>query len=242
MDAEEAAALIFRLDDENAPVDELSDSSDDEVLSSDNEGLSSDEEEKINERGSDFFSDSEHDDDDEDDDGGLVRESTASSQRCGRSCEAGGRARVVRLSSSRSDGRSGCRGRSTTFSGRGLGRGGPSASLSRGRSGGRARFAALSSYAGIDAGPTQLPTFHAQDVGMQLPAGFVPTSELDFFKLFMGDDVLNSIAQFTNMYAEKNIASKPSHANPDGTWQATDKVEIERLLALLFFKPCLHCQ
>ena len=90
MDAEEGAALIFRLDDENAPVDELSDSSDDEVLSSDNEGLSSDEEEKINERGSDFFSDSEHDDDedDEDDDGGLVCESTASSQHRGRSCEA----------------------------------------------------------------------------------------------------------------------------------------------------------
>ena len=52
--------------------------------------------------------------------------------------------------------------------------------INRGRSGGCARFAALSSFADIDTGPTQLPTFHAQDVGMQLPAGFVPTRELDF--------------------------------------------------------------
>ena len=49
----------------------------------------------------------------------------------------------------------------------------------------------------------------------------------------MVDDVPDSIAQFTNMYAEQNISRKPSHADPNGTWLPTDKAEIEHLIAIL---------
>ena len=72
--------------------------------------------------------------------------------------------------------------------------------------------------------------------GLHLPAGFEPTCEGDFFKLFFPPHVVDAIVEYTNAYAQANIAAKPSHANKDGEWTPTTRGEIYRLLAVLLYQ------
>ena len=97
-------------------------------------------------------------------------------------------------------------------------------------------FAANSYEDQDDHGPEELPQFHPVDgaQGPQLPAGFEPTCELDFFKLFFSDEVVDAITGFTNAYARAHISRKPSYGRrADGHWEPTTREEQFKLLALL---------
>ena len=71
--------------------------------------------------------------------------------------------------------------------------------------------------------------------GLHLPDDFEATCELDFFKLFMSDEVFDKITQYTNDYAWMHIISKPSYALPDGSWDEVTRHDLEKLVAFLIY-------
>ena len=142
------------------------------------------------------------------------------------------------------DGEAGRGAISGTSSGRGRGTENVSqrARGGRGRGGGaRGRGAALRyqparGYGDVDvSGRASLPEFTGTS-GLQLPANFKPTCEADFFKLYFSDTIVKRIAQYTNAYAIAHLAERPSHANKDKQWDATNTDEIYRLISLLLFQ------
>ena len=50
-----------------------------------------------------------------------------------------------------------------------------------------------------DAGPANFPVFEPDsEAGLKLPAGFVPASEVDYFKLYFSTEIVSKILGFTN--------------------------------------------
>ena len=52
--------------------------------------------------------------------------------------------------------------------------------------------------------------------GLHLSEDFAPTTEVDFFNLFLGPEQLVYIVEFTNMYAQAHIDAHLSYKNKDG--------------------------
>ena len=98
------------------------------------------------------------------------------------------------------------------------------------------RYQPASGYTDDDTdGPAALPVFSSPS-GIQLPENFHPTCESEFFKPYFTEQIVDSIARFTNCYAEVHLTDKPSHANKDKEWDAIDSAEMYKLIALLLFQ------
>jgi len=63
------------------------------------------------------------------------------------------------------------------------------------------------------------------------------TKAIDFFHLFITDEMINDICAHTNSYAVEHITegTHSSYAQPDGSWRDTTPDEINRLIALLIY-------
>ena len=92
-----------------------------------------------------------------------------------------------------------------------------------------------------DGAPAYLGDFHpSREPGIQIPDGFLPTGPLDFFKLFFPVAVVQSIAEFTNVYADQHILNYPDFGDKYGAWAETSADEIYSLMALLIFMGIVH--
>ena len=66
-----------------------------------------------------------------------------------------------------------------------------------------------------------------------------------FFELYFSPDVVDSVVQFTNAYAEEHIADKRAYQNSKCEWTPTTREEIYKLIAFLIFQgmhrlPSMH--
>jgi len=141
------------------------------------------------------------------------------------------------------------RGRGVASRGRGISRRGQSTRGSRGGTRGRGGAHAVAAATVIPDGATSdikswqdddqqpvLPDFTPiRPAGSHLPAQFQPKCEADFFSLFFTDDIVDSIVQFTNSFADAHIAGKQSYATAEGHWRRTTAGEIRNLIALLIY-------
>eukprot|EP00117_Sycon_ciliatum_P041066 scpid61595/ scgid5827/ PiggyBac transposable element-derived protein 4 len=223
MDADEALRLIQDADQADLPVEDIACSSGDEVGDSDNDFISSDEEDRLND---DLFSDLEQIGSDSADDIAIPVPVAARGRGAGR-----GRGQAVGVPArGRGRGRGAATGRGRGAA-RGRGRG-----AARGQGRGRGiQYENCSGYDDVDQLQTNTPEFNITGTGLNLPDNFAPTCELDFFKLYFPDEVVDSIVKFTNLYAHEHIAEKKTYQT-DGVWKETNRNEFYGLLAFLFFQ------
>ena len=71
--------------------------------------------------------------------------------------------------------------------------------------------------------------------GNQLPPDLVPESELDFFQLFLSDETIDKIVEYTNEYAWLKIVDKPYYAKSDGSWEEVTHDDIKKFIAFLIY-------
>ena len=82
----------------------------------------------------------------------------------------------------------------------------------------------------------ELPEFHpVRAPGIHIPAGANPLQELEFFNLYVGQDVLQKIADATNEYAWMHILAHPCYADKDGGWCECSAEEIRKLIGFLLY-------
>ena len=74
-----------------------------------------------------------------------------------------------------------------------------------------------------------------REPGAHFPDNFQPTREIDFFSLFFTQTVIQSIVNFTNIYAAMHILDRKCYSRPDGSWEHTTPGEIKRLLGLCIY-------
>ena len=92
-----------------------------------------------------------------------------------------------------------------------------------------------------DGAPAYLGNFHpSREPVIQIPDGFLPTGPLDFFKLFFPVAVVQSIAKFTNVYADQHILNYPDFGDKYGAWAETSADEIYLFMALMIFRGIVH--
>ena len=84
--------------------------------------------------------------------------------------------------------------------------------------------------------PNRATGFHGEEAGPK-----PRENELDFFNLFLTNELIEDIAKHTNTYAYANILNKPSYAQKDGSWKATTPDEIRKLIALLIYQGMVKC-
>ena len=81
----------------------------------------------------------------------------------------------------------------------------------------------------------QFPFQPSKPAGLDLPDNFVPQQEIDFFKLFFSDDVIETIVEHTNTYADMYILRKPYYGAPDGSWDPVTPAEIKKFIAFILY-------
>ena len=168
--------------------------------------------------------DAEEDDSESDFHDGAVNRSPLAGRRRGRGIVA--RAAGDGARTPRGRGRGHGRGRAAAGAARG-GRG-------RGRGRGRAAIVVESMWQNADPNPQEKPEFTPLvEAGPNLPADFDGTTELDFFKLYFTEELVDHLVRFTNAYADANFARAPSYANSEGNWELTTQDEMYRFLACL---------
>ena len=74
-----------------------------------------------------------------------------------------------------------------------------------------------------------------REAGFHFPDDFAPVCEMDFFNLFVFDEVVQTIAGYTNDYADMHILGKQTDAQADGSWDATSSAEIRKSIAFLLY-------
>ena len=74
-----------------------------------------------------------------------------------------------------------------------------------------------------------------REAGFHFPEDFAPVCEMDFFELFFSDEVIQTIAEHTNDYADMHILGKLTYAQPDGSWHPTSSEEIRKFIAFLLY-------
>ena len=74
-----------------------------------------------------------------------------------------------------------------------------------------------------------------REAGFHFPKDFAPVCEMDFFELFFSDEVIRTIADHTNDYADMHIFGKLTYAQPDGCWHLTSSEEIRKFVAFLLY-------
>ena len=75
-----------------------------------------------------------------------------------------------------------------------------------------------------------------REAGFHFPEDFAPVCELDFFELFFSDEVIQTIADHTNDYADMHILGKLAYAQPDGSWHPTSSEEIRKFVGFLLYR------
>ena len=232
LEAEAAPVPNFRSDsDGNRSLSDLKDMSSSEEDKWDNAFLGSDSDSGGDENNSDSWSDSDGGDDGDGFNYDPPRQG------------AGRRRAAVRGRGHAAGRRQGIGGQGNTVGGRGgrgLGARGDGAGprcghAHRGRGGAHFFLGWTYNDADVD-GPAQIPPFQPNNdhEGLNLPAEFAPTNELDFFRLYFSDEIVDDIVQFTNAHAHANIPSRPLYSrHSDGHWQDTTREEIYKVIALL---------
>ena len=74
-----------------------------------------------------------------------------------------------------------------------------------------------------------------REAGFHFPEDFAPVCEMEFFELFFSDEVIQTIADHTNDYADMHILGKLTYAQPDGSWHPTSSEEIRKFIAFLLY-------
>ena len=117
--------------------------------------------------------------------------------------------------------------------GRGRGvRGGRGRGRGRGRGGGNVNFSEWENE-DVDIHVEEFTPHREQ--GLHLPENFNAVNELSFFSLFFTAAVISNLVDFTNLYADMHILSKPSYATGDGEWELTNAGEMKSFIAVLIY-------
>ena len=106
--------------------------------------------------------------------------------------------------------------------------------------------ASFQSYDDPDDGESPVPPFtQSGTAGFQLPGYYTRgslTTAYSFFKLLFPDNMIHSIVDHTNSYAQEKIFSGlgSSYTISDGSWQDVTADEIRRFIALLIHFGVVH--
>ena len=75
----------------------------------------------------------------------------------------------------------------------------------------------------------------SRELGVHLPDDFVPAGPLSFFRLFFSVAMLQSVVQFTNLYAAHHVAGNRSYGDKYGAWRDTNLEELDAFIGLVIF-------
>ena len=88
--------------------------------------------------------------------------------------------------------------------------------------------------------PRQIPFTGRERIMQPLPTKSTP---LDFFKLYITDNIIDHLVVQTNLYAQQFIEREHNNLRPNSLvheWQPTDRAEISTLLGILILMGIVH--